>query len=249
VQRRMARRVWILLPILLGAWGRAAHAEDLRVAYSGELIDEGAHPLAGVFALNFKLYANHDDTDPIWTERHYVAVVDGEYSVKLGTQTPLDPSLAERNLFVAVEFLDQEILRVPLTMQPIQTPQEQIQSLAGAGTDGVAQVTFAQLADRALMAEEAGHARDCDTLGGHTPEELDRYDEVMQALANHEADPNAHSQGQSGLGSSSTVLQRIGGDGGNPYTRMCPTGYVAVGIRGGAGTMVDSVELVCAPLR
>jgi hypothetical protein len=111
----------------------------------------------------------------------------------------------------------------------------------------ITEVTFAHLADLALLAEEAEHAQDADRLGGRTLEEIDRYDEIARRLEDHMADPEAHGAESRRAGRrGETVLPRIGGEGGSPYNRECPEGMVVVGLRGSAGALVDSIEVICA---
>ena len=101
-----------------------------------------------------------------------------------------------------------------------------------------------------LDAEEAEHAIDSDRLGGLTAAELfERFDDLIDRLANHERNPDAHGGGnRTSVGSTTRILQRVGGEGGEPYTRLCPSGYVVVGIQGRSGGFVDSFQVVCAPL-
>ena len=108
-------------------------------------------------------------------------------------------------------------------------------------------VTFADVADRALFAVEADIADSCDTIGGMTLEELDRYEEVLEQIAELEAQVSRATGAQ--LGSRTTTLERVGGSGGNPYSRSCPPGHVITGVRGGAGSLIDSIEIVCSPLQ
>jgi hypothetical protein len=41
----------------------------------------------------------------------------------------------------------------------------------------------------------------------------------------------------------------VGGKGGQRYERKCPDGFVMTGIRGGAGALMDSVEIICTQLK
>jgi len=232
----------------------AAAQDAFLVEYTGELIDDTARPLAGVFSLDFKLFAE-DDEDPVWESTRFIAVSEGEYTVRLGTEVPLDRDWEGEELAVAVYFGGGELTRATQAMtavvvesepEPEAVPVRPTIEVAGGGS--VTEVTFAQLADRALVAEEAEHAGDAESIQGHTWDDIDeRIDDVVERLAEHQADPEGHGRVRVGLGSQ-TVLQRVGGEGGVRYTRMCPAGYVVVGIRGGAGGFVDSMELVCAQL-
>lgn len=250
------RRTLLASVLVFGALlAGVALGQELQVEYMGELIDDRSRPLGGVFQLTFKLYSEDDSASPLWEEQHYLAVVDGEYAVNLGSEQPLDPSLAEQELQVAVEFMGQELLREPLVLRPVavevveEPPSFAELFIPSAGN--FTEVTFAQLADQALVAVNAEHAQDCDTLGGRSLEDIDRSDDVLERLADHQTDPSAHeSSGRSRgrVGTGTTVLQRVGGEGGARYTVMCPSGYAIVGARGGAANLVDSIEFVCAPI-
>lgn len=232
-----------------------AHGQDLVARYEGELIDDQARPLAGIFALTFKLYPEQEAEEAVWEEHHFLAVVEGGYTVRLGENTLLNPEWSGREMYVAVEFMGQEIVREAqsLTHSPIVeiTPQDPLEQLHQLLAGRVIEVTFAHLADHALTALQAEHAADADRLGGRTAAEIDRYDDLVEMLAEHQIDPNAHggaARTTRTTGDATMVLQRAGGEGGIPYTRMCPRGYVVVGIQGAAGGFIDSIQLVCAPL-
>lgn len=227
----------------------SAMAQEFRIEYTGELIDESARPLSGVFPMTFKLYENADSTEPIWSESHYVAVVDGEYTLDLGNATPLDPELARRALSLGAELLGQEIVREPMIIGPSADVAEAPELPIDLSEGDITTATFVNIAQRVLYAPEARRARIGYRLNGRTLEDIDRSEEVLQHLEQHEVAPDAHSETQGNrLGATTTVLERVGGRGGHPYTRLCPEGSVAVGIQGASGAMVDSVELVCAPL-
>jgi hypothetical protein len=251
--------VWAQQPPDEPADAAQAELEVLEVEYVGELIDEDARPLAGVFALEFRLFRDPDATEPIWSEPHFVAVVEGEYAVVLGQTESLPLELVEQELSVGVWFMGQEVLREPMVMTPIieeeaaeDTTQVDVPMVVQpAMQPGVTEVTFAQVADRALVAEEAERCRDAETLQGHTFEDLDRFDELIERLADHQGDADAHGGGSGRsvrVGRSTTVLPSVGGEGGGAFTRMCPEGYVVVGLRGRSGGMVDAIEVVCGPL-
>ena len=229
--------------------------EGLHVVYRGELINAEARPLAGVFPFEYKLYDEESAETAIWSEQHFVAVFDGQYEITLGNTTALDPELSDREMFVAVVFQGSEILRERLVLRPAEDETEtapdptEVMATGDVNVENVTEVTFAQLADRALVAQEAEHAADSDRLGGRTLDEIDQYDEILDRLTEHTANYELHGGSQqTGVSGSTTVLQRVGGDGGVRYTRMCPSGYVMVGLRGGAGQLIDSFEIICAPL-
>ncbi len=251
-----------LLSALLVAPGAVAQDEEappFRVEYSGEVVAEGVGegmtPLSGIFTLTFKLYPERESTDHDWLETHYLSVLEGEYTVVLGSEVALEDGWRNEQRFLGVEYAGTEIVRVPVTLVPFvpptppPTPATPDGGLATTPPPAnLTEVTFAQLADRALIAQEAERAQEADSVQGRTWEDIESaLDRSAEQLAQHAADPNAHGQRRITLGSQ-TVLEAVGGDGGVRYTRMCPGGYVMVGIRGGAGGFVDSIEPVCAQL-
>jgi uncharacterized repeat protein (TIGR02543 family) len=74
------------------------------VSYQGLLTDSQGTPLNGTASLEFRIYAALSGGSPLWTEPHpSVSVVDGVYSVELGSLSPLPAELfsgAERYLEV-----------------------------------------------------------------------------------------------------------------------------------------------------
>jgi len=219
-----------------------AAAPEGRVAYVGELIDESGTAISGVFPLTFKLYETERAASSVWTERHFVAVRDGAYRVALGAASPVPAALAGRDMFIAVEVGTLgELVRQPLKIVFVERPRTRDEIVASLD------LTYADVADRALIAADAERADDCTTLDGRSLADLDRYDEVLSQIAQLR-DQLDGVQGAR-LGGRTTTLERAGGSGGNPYSRTCPPGHVVTGIRGGAGQLIDSIELICSPLQ
>lgn len=209
--------------------------------FRGELVDSASTPISGVFPLVFRLYTSAEATDAVWREERYVAVDTGMYDVLLGGVTPLPTGLAGQTMILAVDIRDGgEVTRFPLTIQPAPGPLSRAELLA------TLDVTFADLSDQAVLADRARVADDCVTLGGRRLEELDRFEELLTQIADLRREVDA-ATGPT-IGSRTTTLERIGGAGGLAYARSCPPGHVVVGMRGGAGALIDSIELVCAPL-
>lgn len=210
-------------------------------AYQGELVDEGNRPISGVFPLTFALYRQEDATEAFWKEVHWVSVDQGVYRVLLGLYESAAAEWDGQEMFLGVEVAESEFLRHPFTptlTPPPRTREEIIAEL---------EVTYSDLADNALRAVEAAIAEDCETIGGMTLEELDRYDEVLEAVVDLERRVEEATGAR--LGNRTTTLERIGGAGGNSYSRSCPPGHVVTGARGGAGALIDSIELLCSPLQ
>ena len=45
------------------------------------------------------------------------------------------------------------------------------------------------------------------------------------------------------------LLGPDGGPGGDSYEQICPEGEIAIGVVGRAGRLIDSIQVVCAPIR
>lgn len=220
--------------------------DDVVVIYRGVLQNEQGEPVSGVFPLNFQLYRGNMSADSIWSERHFVSVVDGRYQVRLGTRAPLARHLLEGDRWLGVELDgEHELLRDRLL---VQRPGD------GEGAEEVdedSRVSYADVAERAAEAERARVAETAMSLDGLTADDLEEQSELaIQRLGEHVADPDAH-QAAGGPTVGDTVTsagEEVGGSGGSSYEMNCPDGYVVTGIRGGAGRVVDSITLLCSPL-
>lgn len=224
----------LLSPLLASAEG------GFEFDYRGEVIDDNGGPISGVFSLTFRLYETGAD-DAFWDENHHVSVYEGGYDIVLGAATPVPNEHRGATVQIAVEVADAgEFTRHDVVLAPStsQTREEVIAEL---------DVIFADLADRSLYAVQAETADDCVRLGGRTLEELDRYEELIEDIT--ELRGQVDDMTGAALGSRTTTLERIGGAGGNSYSRTCPPGHVVTGVRGGAGALIDSIELICSPLR
>lgn len=237
----VARLAAALTVLLLALPAFADDEPGLRMTFVGEVVDPDGNPVSGVFPLTLRLFESADAGDAIWVDTRFVAVSEGRYVVGLGSAEPLPASLRGRSLFLGVTLAGSEIARVPLTIEP--DPPRRTRDEIVAEID----LTWADLSERAVLAHDAMHADDCDMVGGRTLAELDRYDELLAEIV-RVRDAIAEARGAR-LSSQTVTLERIGGAGGNPYARTCPPGHVVVGVRGGSGALIDSIELVCAPLQ
>ena len=229
------------LPTLASAQDDAP--EIIRHAYRGELIDQEFSPISGVFPMVFKLYAAQNGTTAVWTEEQFVAVYEGRYDVVLGAFEPLPAELNNESLFIAMEIAGAgEVTRHPVTVFDMGEPVEEQINV------DMQQITFADIADRAIFAQDAAEAENCRTLGGKTLDEIDRYEELLGSINEVRSSAGSSQGGGAALGSRTTTLGRIGGAGGNPYTETCPPGYVVTGARGGHGNLIDSLQFICSPL-
>ncbi|MCL2325086.1 MAG: hypothetical protein FWC40_01080 [Proteobacteria bacterium] len=105
----------VAILFLITALPLAAYAQSLRtfVDFHGELIDQDAIAVSGVLPLEFRLFQTENSKKPLATETHFVAVVNGNYSLILGEMTPLH--VQDNTLYVAV-FLDgKELMRKSVT--------------------------------------------------------------------------------------------------------------------------------------
>lgn len=226
-----------------------AHSSEFVVPYRGELVDDRLAPLSGVFELTFEIRRRPQDTRPVWAESHFVSVVEGLYDVDLGHTRTIAEEDRGRELTLTVRMgADIEIAAHPFVVEA-RPPAEE------SSLPDIERIVFADLSDRALRAERARTADDCRTLDGRTAQELDRSNEILQRVAELQERLRQQQQQQpasrSGptTGTPTQTLPRIGGAGGSPFDRACPPGHVMTGLRGGAGELIDSIVIVCAPLQ
>lgn len=220
-------------------------ADNIAVIYQGTLQNEAGEPVSGVFPLSFHLYRGSMSADPIWSEHHFVSVVDGRYQIPLGHQTELREYLLDGQRWLGVELDGEvELLRDRLSVdRPDVEPDH-------SGVDGE-RVSHAEVAERATEAERARLAENALSLDGMSAEDIeDKANLALRRLGDHIADPDAHQAvtGPSVGGRTQTVDERAGGTGGSAYDIRCPEDYVAVGIEGSAGRVVDSITVICSPL-
>lgn len=202
------------------------------ISYKGRMVDEAGKPVSGIFPLTFKLYKSEKKGAPIWSEFQWVAVDRGVYVVRLGEKKAL-PKQDTSEMFIGVEVKGVgEIARERVS------PKAEHIGLGPAKRDQ----SSVKYADSAGFAVQAEHAKNSDRIQNLTIEDLIR--KVLEEIG----------QG-GGLGSKPKVGQpkhygqRIGGPGGlGEYNEVCPKGQVMVGVRGGAGIYIDSIQIICAPI-
>lgn len=234
----------LLLDVHTGNDGAFAEQGDgFAITYRGELLDAERRPLSGVFGVTFELLHQRDATDPLWTEQHWVAVSEGMYDLRLGNSRPLPPHLANRQLWLRILIGGAEVGMHQIAINDGQTDDVEINP-----GPFFSQRPIVDLAGHALGADRAERARDCRTLDGRTLEQLDRSAEFESQLADLRRQLRAASEGPF-VGEDQRVLDRIGGETGNPYQVMCPPGYVVTGIRGKGGNVLDSYNAICSQIR
>jgi hypothetical protein len=205
--------------------------------YTGELADDELKPISGIFKVTFKLYPDLSAPKEIWTEELFVSIVEGRYDVTLGRVSPIGANLDGRQLFLIAAIGEDAGERIPFAVRAADIRDD---SPSGPIFRGK---SFADIADRALVATRAATADNCSTLGGKTAEEIDQSKELNKRVS--ELRESLREKSSIKLGSQQQVLERVGGAGGNSYQRQCPPGFVVTGFRGGQGQFLDSIEIVC----
>lgn len=193
--------------------------------------------------MHFRLFEDEAATSPVWTERSFVAVTNGAYTIDLGSITPLPRSLHGRRLWLSVDVDTLgELVRDAVHVRPYRPAPPAV-------TSRLAEITFAALADRALLADRAFEAEDAQRLGGKTLAEIDRYPELYRQFMELRQQVTAirHSGGTR-VARRTTTMDMTGGPGGAGFRVTCPDGQVMVGITGRAGSVIDAISVICAPL-
>ena len=90
----------VLVMALCALMPLTAYAQDsVTLTYQGSLASAAGNPVTASHPMTFKLYREVSGGDALWTERHGgVEIVDGVFSVDLGTVTPLLDSLSDEAL-------------------------------------------------------------------------------------------------------------------------------------------------------
>lgn len=241
-----------------------ATGDPILVDYRGKLQNSKGKPISGIFHLQFNIYGAEKASNAKWSERQYVAVADGSYKVPLGRNADLTRAALQGSPWIGIELVGEgEILRDRLQITSDQVAAKDGDDAAAPAppddsktkklvkkarnTDKMA---FADVAERAVTADKAKRAVSAEKVGSMSAEEIERLSNLaMERLGEHIADPQAHDASGGNIGDKRRVLDSIGGPGGSSYETMCPPGYVVTGIQGGAGRVVDSLALICQPLK
>jgi hypothetical protein len=217
------------------AW---AENETPMVIYQGKLQNDGHKPVGGIYPLSFSLHTSFKSGRSVWSEAHFVVVDNGEYTIVLGRKYPMPTDVDLGSTYLSVTITGgSEIVREQLDaksvldtrVNPIVNTQPRELSIKEAGGSTV------DYAETAGFAYEAGHAKSSDKLGDVTAEQL-----IEQLRANK---PKVK------IGGTKRYTASAGGEGGMQYELKCPSGYVVVGVRGGAALYMDSIQLICSPLQ
>lgn len=213
------------------------------VRYTGELMRDSKSAISGVFPITFALYENEKDSTPLWEETHYVAVDLGTYTIDLGKQSALPKELLHQRRWLAVEVQNLgELLREQITLTPHTHDREEAPTK-------IKNLSFAELADRAVTADLAHMAADAQRLGGKTLEEIDRFGELQRQFVQLRARVNnIQSMGNTTVAERTTMSDPVGTGPGEHFRLRCPAGQVVVGISGRANDAIRNAQLICAPL-
>ena len=94
-----------LVIIFIGVAHGLSHAQNVTLNYQGQLGNAAGQPINDQFEMVFRLYGEAEAGVVLWSETHpAVNVVDGAFSVELGTIEVLEPELAQSvNLYLGVQ--------------------------------------------------------------------------------------------------------------------------------------------------
>lgn len=202
--------------------------------YKGRVVDDSGKPVSGIYPMTFRLHAGVTTRKAVWSESWWVAVDNGVYRVLLGEKNPLPARSDLSKMVLSVEIPGVgEVVREPFAAQPSGSAGPALHTVTPPAKGGV------RYADNAGFAVEAEHAKNADRLQNLTVEELTR--KILEEGGGARSGVR--------VGKTRKYGNRIGGPGGTAeYNEVCPPGTVMVGIRGGAGIYIDSIQIVCAPL-
>ena len=223
-----------------GSSDAASSRGGLYQRYRGELQDDGARPLSGVFTMTFSFW-QHPSGPAVWRETRVVAVVDGEYEVKLGSINPMpfqfQNSTGELHVMLDSDELTHHAFRVSLMRADLDPEEPRLP----------VPVYLAEVAERAMLAAHADTADNCDRLGGKRLDEIDRFEELLAEVARMRALLDS-AGGKPHVSSKQVGLPRIGGSTGNRYAVNCPPGSIVTGAEIKGGDLIDSITPTCTPI-
>lgn len=111
----MKRLVLTFLLMALPMTAVAQEATQTIVDFNGELVDQNAAPISGVLPLEFRVFSDAKSKKAILTEKHFIAVVDGNYAISLGQEGNLKTK--SDKLYVAVYLDGKELTRQEVDTQ------------------------------------------------------------------------------------------------------------------------------------
>jgi hypothetical protein len=116
----MSRRILVIVLLLANALTTWA-ATPNRLGYQGNLADSGGNPITANLSISFRLYDVASGGSALWSETQPAVAVDGgNFSVELGSVTPLPKSMFGRQLYLGIQIAgDSEMMPRPaLTAAP-----------------------------------------------------------------------------------------------------------------------------------
>ena len=117
------------------------------INYQGKLTDSGGNALNGTFSMTFRLYNASSGGSSLWSEIQSVQVIDGIYSIELGSVSPLPADLFDSDALYLEVVIGSEIL------SPRQRLTSTAFSMKAGDADTVAGLTPSEIA-------AAGHSHD-----------------------------------------------------------------------------------------
>jgi len=240
--RRMLGLIALLALTTLhpGSSEGASSTGGLYQRYRGELQDDGARPLSGVFSMTFSFW-EHPSGPAVWRETRIVAVVDGEYEVRLGSINPIPFQLQNRpgelHVMLDADELTSHAFRLSLIRADLDPAEPKLP----------VPVYLAEVTERAMLAAHAETANNCDRLGGKRLDEIDRFEELLAEVARMRALLDS-AGGKPHISTKQVGLPRIGGSTGNRYAVACPPGSIVTGVEIKGGDLIDSITPTCTPI-
>jgi hypothetical protein len=251
----------------------SAGENETLIEFEGQLQTGDNTPVSGLFPLTFRLHDGPRSKKATWQTTKFVAVDNGSYQVTFGNGKSLTKEVLRADTWISVRLGDgPEILRDRLVLKgnakqsestaaasgsrrqkPSPTriqPTTETEKLLEQAQDSK-EITFANIADRALKADHAETAETAKSVGDLTAEDIKKKSEVaLDKLGEHITDPQAHSAaGGINLGDQKEVLKQVGGSGGKDFELSCPPNHVVTGIKGGYGNLIDRLTVICTPLK
>ena len=160
------RQKLIITAIIFLALSLSASAEiPYYINYQGKLTDSGGNPVNGTVDIQFAIFDDSLASSKLWKENHSdVEVVEGLFSVRLGTSSSLDQVIFDgtvRWLGMSVEGGDLMLPLTPIVSAPYAFRSELADTSAYANIANKADVC--DEAERADYADDADHAIYADT--------------------------------------------------------------------------------------
>ena len=203
-----SRLPWLVLPFLLVLAHHQSHALPMMVNHEGLLLGEDGLPMEGLVILRLSIYEQQIGGAPIWFEEYQVELIDGYYTVQLGSERDLTGLFGAAPRYLGIEVNHGEelsprrrLLSVPYAI----TAQNAVGDISpnsislggllvidsdgnwvgppvpGAG-DGVGYDTPEQVLDALAIVDGDGSGLDADLLDGWDGNEFVRTAEQIREL-------------------------------------------------------------------